>query len=366
MIGPTKPLPIVAPPIAGESLGSWLARVAAPYNVSVGQLFNFLAVHHPRVNVVGWAHLGALLPEQLRKLSVPLRVKSKTLAAMNTSHWAVRHIASEIGFCPRCLEEDLASDQPMYWRRIWQDAFATVCLKHRIPLSVIEAPSLQTLGDWRQWREMLSAATHFDDESDDAFAQHSWSLQCCVQNVESPGISYRLFALRSGNEVRQVANDLLDALLTVNFYEKERFSILARFALLQDIDVEQACERSIRIMSHRPGLVTRIKSFPARVIALAAVQTLMLASLRHKVTGTTPLYSPQAFRDEWLWPLISDSARRRLFARSASWPRSYVNQCWPELSAGMNIALLRYNKIPRSEMRFNNEFDPDRTSFSSY
>lgn len=256
----------MVPPIAGESLGSWLARVAAPYNVSVGQLLNYVGVHHPRANATSWVHLGALLPEQLRKLAVPLRVKSKVLAAMNTSHWAVRHIASEIGFCPRCLEEDRASDQPMYWRRIWQDAFSTVCLQHRIPLSVIAAPTLRAVGDWRQWREMLSAATYFDDQSEVAFAQHSWPLQCCVQDLESPEIIYRLFGLRSGHEVRQVANDLLDTLLSVNFHEKGRFSILARFELLQGFDVDQACALSIRIMSHRPGLVTRIKSFRARVM----------------------------------------------------------------------------------------------------
>lgn len=364
MIAPEKPLPVVVPPIAGEALGSWLVRVVAPYNVSVGQLLNYVGVHHPRVNAAGWAHIGPLLPEQLRKLAVPLRVKSKALAAMNTSPWAVRHIASEIGFCPRCLEEDRASDQPMYWRRIWQDAFSTVCLQHRIPLSVIAAPTLRAVGDWRQWREMLSLATHFDDPSENSFAQHSWPLQCCVQELKSPDNIYRLFGLRSGHEVRQVANDLLDALLSVNFHEKERFSILARFALLQNIDVHQACELSIRIMSHRPGLVTRIKSFRARVMALAAAQMLMLTSLQARVTGTTPLYSPQAFRDEWLWPLISDSARRRLFARSASWPRPYVNQCWPELSSGINIALVRRNKIPRSFMRFDAESTSEPSSFS--
>jgi TniQ protein len=54
-----------------------------------------------------------------------------------------------VAFCPRCCIEDLSQDRTPYGRRLWQQAYCTVCTVHHLPLLLRRRVQLER---WTRWQ----------------------------------------------------------------------------------------------------------------------------------------------------------------------------------------------------------------------
>ena len=145
MSGCARPLPIAVRPYENESLGSWLSRNAAVYDVSVADMLRHCGVCHYR-RAENWIALPALDPDELRLLATHLRIAIRELEKMNATTWTSAHVQNEIGFCPACLPSH--GDEPRYWRQDWLDVFRIGCETHRLLLHPIQASQLNRARNW--------------------------------------------------------------------------------------------------------------------------------------------------------------------------------------------------------------------------
>lgn len=359
---PIKSLPVVPPAIEGESLGSWLGRIAALYHTPIHVLFAHAGIRYPRAKTGGWIHLGALGSMELRTLAILLRTKTGALTRMNSSLWDVASIESDVGFCERCLAEDHIAERPMHWRRAWLDSFNIVCAKHHSPLNVIVANRRPALPHAPDWSYLIDSSRNYDVNL--ALALGCMPLQFSAQGLWREAALNLRYGLSDAESIRQVAGDLLDAVLSIDQPFLDKLSALSRFALLCNLDNAVARQATIRVPRRTARLITFVKSFHVRCAALAAVDALMATSAQAAVPGLSSLYSARAWREEWLWLLMSIRVSGRLLRRSRSWPPHYVNQCWPELAHLDNYSLVRRRKIPRSPAQVNKKNHPSNSSFS--
>ena len=330
MSGCVRPLPIAVRPYNKESLGSWLSRNAAIYDVSVADMLRHCGVRNYR-RAENWIALPALEPDQLCLLATHLRIAIRVLERMNATPWTSAHAQSEIGFCPACLPSH--GDEPRYWRQDWLDVFHIRCETHRLLLHPIHASELNRT---RHWGRIDPSMFHCREtglpESDSALMTAAWQLQRATGQDVSTQERYSLFRISDALTLREVANDLLDCLLRPD-HPLLRGCALMRIAALYD---EVALVSSFHVCLRGP--VKRIKSLRrlrARQFAMGIVAQLLLHSdPDHVHESIEPLMSWTALREEWFWLLVMSEAMEALEARARQWPGEYRQECWPEFAFG--------------------------------
>jgi hypothetical protein len=327
-----RPLPIVPPPAEGESLGSWLGRIGARYGVGVSRLLVHLGIRAPRPQDVGPIDLPPLTVGQLELLSVRLRRSLCELAVMNAPRWAAsRH--GEHAFCRRCLAEDRAQKGSPFWRRGWLDAFAVWCHRHQCRLQAVSASSCERQADWEAWLRHLSESGQQSEPRSESvpFVEslpRAAFLQAGVGGELAPEVMSERYGLRLGVQLRDVAVDVLDVLLTRQPGDQAGPALI-RLAALLNVRLDAELFR-VQAPYVRPHLITQLKRFDARLIALVVADALLAPPCKDE---RPPLVSIDSLRDPWLPILLPTHAKERLRKKARCWPAEYVDQRWPELTA---------------------------------
>ena len=343
-----RALPFVPPPIEHESLGSWLARVSAEYDLSVSDLLRHTGITHRR-SQSGWVNLSALTPAQLELIARRLRIGTRKLRQMNAPAWMVTQLDAEFGFCPRCIGEDRNTGRPVHWRREWLDAFCMGCSIHHVPLHPINAAILGKARHGQRAEAILWNALAHPDHHERTIIQarfdSAWVLQRAVFEALCQEELMQRYQLPTRAAVRQVAADVLAALLMSDQF-LHRGSVAMRVACLYECDtlVPRLTVMSVQRIDQP---ITRLKSFAARCFALSIVDVLLFESTQPLRRREPSLLSESVLRHEWLWAFMPWDSRDALRERSQKWPANYVQRYWPELMMPAKPAMMRRsNKRP--------------------
>lgn len=325
-----RPLPIAVRPYNKESLGSWLSRNAAIYDVSVADMLRHCGVRDYR-HAENWIALPALEPDQLWLVAKHLRMAIRVLEEMNATTWTTTLAKSEIGFCPACLPSH--GDEPRYWRQDWLDVFHIRCETHRRLLHPILASELNRA---RNWGRIDASMFHCHEtklsEPAGAVMTAAWALQRAASKDASTQDRKSRFRLSDAVTLREVASDLLDCLLMPD-HPLLRGCALMRMAALYD---EAALVSSFHVCLRGPTKRIRfLRHLRARQFAMGIVAQLLLHSDPDYVHQLNePLMSWIALREEWFWLLVMSDAMEALEARARQWPGAYRQECWPEFAFG--------------------------------
>ena len=296
-----RPLPIICTPEKGELLGSWLARLAAIYRISVNDLLKHAGVDNLRPKNFGWVTLRTLTAGALEKLAVALRREKNVLQSMNAPPISIAD-NGQLPFCPQCFASDISAKRPIFWRRIWGTPFASWCVQHQGPYIAIDGSTLRFTANWQTARlllEMYMANLPSSPPWFPANAQKAGLLDSALSQDEHL-ITWRrkLYSLAGAHQLQLVVTDLLDALVQ-NEKHLALDSALAKLAALIEINLSPKLLTTIR-SGHFYRNYLMLKSFDARVFALSTVHDLLTQSaLRDRCTSLSTS-SPATLRSLWL------------------------------------------------------------------
>lgn len=138
----TRTLPVRVPPVAGESLTSWLCAYAHRNQVTWEQMLTAVGLHRRRGDMkrLGW--VARLHPHEVDTLGVATSEDVATLRAMTLERFddlgmttgrrpprpdfgALRGPARPLRYCPRCLV-----DTGGRWQLRWSVGWTFACLEH--------------------------------------------------------------------------------------------------------------------------------------------------------------------------------------------------------------------------------------------
>ncbi len=130
---PPKPLPLAPRPLPGETVLSWVGRVAARYDLSAPQLLTQMNGGRPHPSSPLLAELAAGL-ELDRCLASVARVDVDRIEFMRV----VQHHSVEArrwsrpfqAWCQACLQDDVARRGEVHERMAWRLGFCVICLLH--------------------------------------------------------------------------------------------------------------------------------------------------------------------------------------------------------------------------------------------
>ena len=152
--------PVCPRPQSEESLLSWFERIGREYDLSAAKLLASVGRDRaplPKANAR--SQLQRLHEERFREeLAVMARLPRPLEGALTQwlNGWELETFASRV-YCPRCLLQDLQSNRPVYGRRVWQQAWSTICVPHGTALRVRHGFASIQHRDWSR-TELLEDA----------------------------------------------------------------------------------------------------------------------------------------------------------------------------------------------------------------
>ena len=342
-----KPLPVVVMPLEDECLGSWIGRLGAYYGISVSTLLKTIHLPLPCNYLKNWLLLRPINLSDALTIAKACRHSKESIASMVPSTGHILHYC-ELGICVHCLAEDHANGRPIYWRRKWLDAVSVVCDRHESCLIPIESNIFRCYNNWTGIETQLLKATERvlrDQETNkilDSFDKTSPFLQwlfCDELAQQIAGSRYRLDVVSA----RQVASDLLDALLYVNPAE-QRSSALHEYAWYLKIPFDNQ-QLSIHIRSNHVMSLSRVQSLEVRAFAIAVTDAIMFSRVRWgSPHATENLTETSSFWTSSLWAFLPKCSVELLSLRAQNWPSHYTQTCWPELRGMEKIAMSQSSK----------------------
>lgn len=145
---------------------------------------------------------------------------------MHQTPWRIVTHHAEIGYCALCFREDQSAGLPFYWWLAWLDSASTMCVRHRWPLRYVRAASVNAnrcnslAGDGgKQYTAHTLCCRTF------ALCLRAEPLQRAVSGLLSSDTLTHHYALRDPATIRQVAGDLLDALLAANPLKRQHSTL---------------------------------------------------------------------------------------------------------------------------------------------
>ena len=333
----------MAPPsLPGKALGSWLLRICAAYDISLDMPLRHCGMAG-RTQETNWVDLPCLEFAGLMRLAQYLRLGRRELFAMHQTPWRIVTHHAEIGYCALCFREDQSAGLPFYWRLAWLDSASTMCVRHRWPLRYVRAASVNAnrcnnlAGDGgKQYTAHTLCCRTF------ALCLRAEPLQRAVSGLLSSDTLTHHYALRDPATIRQVAGDLLDALLAANPLKRQH-STLSHIACLYGHNDWVPLLTVYHDSTNQR--IQRLQRFAARAFALSITHVLLYYSVSDRRAFNYLLTSEQTLRNEWLWVLMKDERYRWLCERARDWPPVYVRDCWPELLGAENKLMLHRRKI---------------------
>jgi hypothetical protein len=128
-------LPLAPPPLPDEAITSWIARIAARYDLSTDALVQTLLPNDPdNAAMVRWIDVCACEPLEdtlAVAAGVPIasfaRQRLAGLAANPSAAWPRRKLT----WCPLCAVQDVAAFKEVYFRQEWGFGGYLMCSQHR-------------------------------------------------------------------------------------------------------------------------------------------------------------------------------------------------------------------------------------------
>jgi TniQ len=133
------PLPIAPGPMPGEAVLSWVARIAARYDLSLSELMACLrggvGVYSPRMAALDWKEdlelEGLLARAACLDRSEIRAMRLVTEPTTNPAVWR----RSALAWCPACVSDDVARHGESFERAAWQLGCYVACPSHRLFLA---------------------------------------------------------------------------------------------------------------------------------------------------------------------------------------------------------------------------------------
>lgn len=132
-------IPLAPRPFSGESMRSWIARVAARYDLAspelVARLRDGPEVDVSRLSAIDWQEDAALdhLLAQVVRLD-EARIRALRLVVTNRPEPALWH-RRLLAWCPACACEDVVRYGEIHERAVWRLGCYAVCPAHRLVLT---------------------------------------------------------------------------------------------------------------------------------------------------------------------------------------------------------------------------------------
>jgi hypothetical protein len=130
-----KTLPLAPRPFTGESVRSWIARVAARYDLGAEALVQYLCEGHhvtaARLAAIDWIEdsdiecLFARATQYDRAAIAALRILDKDMLEQGSWH------RMRFAWCSTCLPEDFENYGEVYERAIWRLGVCVLCPDHK-------------------------------------------------------------------------------------------------------------------------------------------------------------------------------------------------------------------------------------------
>ena len=174
-------LPVVLRARPGELLGAWLLRLAEFYAVPLTHLWAHIRMAQEKQARCHWTRMPRLTFDLLRRIANYVQRPIRSIAFMQGG-CIDSHRPAEFGYCRRCLEADIRHCRPIYWRRHWNDPFATTCPRHRHWLHPVATARLMAI---RRYDYLVDLAYALLAEPlEDRHLDVEFDLLACAQRLE--------------------------------------------------------------------------------------------------------------------------------------------------------------------------------------
>jgi len=341
-------LPVVALPLESECLGSWVGRTATDYGVSVSILLKSIQLPMPDHYLKNWLLLKPVNLSDSLIVAKACRRSQESIVTMLPSGWHLSH-RCEFGMCARCLIEDHEKGRPVYWRRDWLDAVSVVCDRHASWLTPIDGDLFRRFNNWDGIEKLILQTAEHEIRGQKKYKilecldKSSLFLQLLFKDETAHHIAESRYGLTGAASARQVAIDLLDALVHVNFTER-RYSALHEYAWYLKIPFDNQ-SLTVNGNTTRQMSLRRIETLEARAFAVAVTDAIMFSRGRLRASqSTVHSTETQSFWMSSLWTFLPRCCIELLSQRAQNWPLMYVRTCWPELHISGDLIVLQSNK----------------------
>jgi TniQ len=342
--------PISPPPAEDESLHSWFERVGARYGLSPRRMLE-AAIKPLRISPVAINSIsvgGCLrgdrsIAKRVARLGgLPATTQAQLWPPL--TGWELSH-HEFVAFCPSCCREDLSQDRIPYGRRLWQQAYCTVCTVHHLPLLrrrrvQVERWTLQQV-DKDVSAAYANSYGHFKGPKREPWV-HYYLIYALIELQRAAARAVR--GIRPPR--RQWGNigcqDFLKVLRDITSWGLDHFDCVPAWSAAEDLSPIERSEGQKLVGRHRRsiggGLTDRSNtpslvhiSDPAlRGSALWLAHSLM-ASYHQDASDRHTGVRPQARQTMRLVGLPA-AARLSLSLRMQTWPTKYRERRWIDVS----------------------------------
>ena len=339
--------PLCPRPQADESLPSWFERVGYEYAMSPALLLGAVEQTTRTKRKVDQLLPASQLYESsvANRLTVLGRLSDAERAALWSppSRWEL-HDLSFCTYCPYCCTADLAEGRSPYGRRVWQQAWCTVCKVHGSALTVrnlAHVPSNRSCWSHaalKVHREFLAANRYRDLKVRSQPAVRSNLLGCLVEIEQTAAAAIAgtapnplLWGALTAASFLTILDDVTTWALT--HYESVRcWSVAEDFTPTEEQEGYGLIGRSQRMLAsdYRPGQVVRnLRDIANPKVRGAALWTAhaLLATCHTAASDRASGVTPQE-RQAALFVRAAPASRQWLAQRQAHWPPDYRRSGW--------------------------------------
>jgi len=347
MTATISPWPVCPPPYGSESLHSWFERVGAAYGLSAHRLLSSIARGLPRrPGRQGAFNVGVELAnnreiaQRLVALSGLPTCQLSNLRGTRTG-WELRRREFR-AYCPQCCLDDLNRGETPYGRRVWQQAWYTVCGIHQLPL--LQRPVSSIAPSWS--RHQLQQDVQFAADSGYRdlkglprepytrfYIQYAiLELQKATHNALA-GIRPRRRQWGAIN-----AKAFLHVLRDVTTWSLTHFEPVRSWSLAEELTPIEISETHQLLSRHRrmtsadypadrsARSLVDIENPGLRSSALWFAHSVMASF--HQDASDRPTAYRRTVRQDMHIVAISPAARSWLSTRMQAWPDRYRRICW--------------------------------------
>jgi hypothetical protein len=341
--------PLCPRPEIDESLPSWFERVGYEYAMSPALLLGAI-----EQSTRSKTPLEQSLPAS-RLYDPSLADRLTTLANLSgaerdalwspPSQWGLRD-QSFCSYCPHCCIADLAEGRSPYGRRVWQQAWCTVCKPHGTALVVrnlTRSPNNQSCWSHaalKSHRDFLAANRYRDLKVRSQRAVRCTILGCLLEIEKTVAAAIAgtapnplLWGTLTAASFMMVLEDVTTWSLT-HFEPVRSWSIAEDFTPTEEQEGYGLIGRGQRMLSsdYRAGLFPRtLRDIANPKVRGAAMWTAhaLLATCHTAVSDRSSGVTPQ-HRQAALLTRAAPASRQWLAQRQSEWPPQYRRSRWFE------------------------------------
>ena len=130
----SRPLPLSPRPMPGEAVLSWVARLAARYDMTGPELLAWVndgnTVHFERVAGLNWRRDAEMDLRLAAAADIGIRMIGALRVPSGNGEEAAKWARTRLAWCSDCLREDVAHHAESHGRLAWRLGFCVICPRH--------------------------------------------------------------------------------------------------------------------------------------------------------------------------------------------------------------------------------------------